>query len=139
LSNRPQCPPDEDILRAITTADWDEREGRVQASFFAHDGKGDGVSVSRLQVLSREQLLRIFSAEFQPPRLTLGTAEINVGVLQALGREFKPAPTELTVEQDPTPTNPAHALIPQKITRGLSNHIRRYLEESEAIKPLESA
>jgi hypothetical protein len=59
----------------------------------------------------------------------LGTVEINVGALQSIGRRYKD-PVELTVEPDPLPNNPAHALIPQRITRGLSGEIREYLEDN---------
>ena len=49
-------------------------------------------------------------------------AEINVGRLQEIGRARNPAVT-LTVEAKPEERNPAHAEIPQNITRGLANQI----------------
>jgi hypothetical protein len=131
---RPQCPPEEDILRAITTPDWDDGENRIQHGFFRNRGKGDGISVSRLAVLSREAIIEIFRKELTTPvRMVRGLVEINVGELQGIGRAYDP-PVELTVEEDPTPTNPAHALVPQPITRGLSGKIREYLEERGLIQ-----
>lgn len=48
--------------------------------------------------------------------------QINVSRSQQLGRDYSP-PADLTVEPDPVDLNPAHALIPQKITRGLATHL----------------
>ena len=59
----------------------------------------------------------------QPPERRLEMiGEINVGRLQKLGRGYA-TPLELTVEPKPEDWNPAHAEIPQKITRGLANKI----------------
>jgi hypothetical protein len=118
--NRPECGDDEDVVRAITTAHWDPEEGRISSSLF----KGEGISVSRLQVLSLAALLDLCDRELvrPPERSVRGAGEIRVRSLKQIGREFQ-HPTELTVEQDPTPTNPAHAEIPQRISKGLSRRI----------------
>lgn len=138
---RSQCPPEEDILRAIATPHWDAKNGRLSHGFFAHDGKGDGISVSRLAVLDREALIEIFKSHIHnPPRYAvLGTIEINIGVLQQIGLNYreqpsnKPRPTHLSVVSDRTDNNPAHALIPEKITRGLSGDIVAYLEKHKLV------
>jgi hypothetical protein len=57
--------------------------------------------------------------------------EISVGRLQDIGNGYQvgPAdklvdqPTKLTVVEKPEDWNPAHAVIPEKITRGLANKI----------------
>jgi hypothetical protein len=57
----------------------------------------------------------------QPPERRLEMiGEINVGRLQEIGRTYA-TPIELTVEPRPEDWNPAHAEIPQKITRGFAN------------------
>lgn len=57
--------------------------------------------------------------------------EIAIGQLQEIGQTYqsgppeklKPDPVKLTVEEAPEEWNPAHAEIPQNITRGLANKI----------------
>lgn len=120
MTDRPECGGGEDVVRAITTAHWDPAEGRVSSSLF----KGERISVSRLGVLPLPVLLEIFDRELvrPPERSVRGAGEIRVRTLKQIGREFQ-HPVELTVEQDPTPTNPAHAEIPQRISKGLSKRI----------------
>ena len=56
-------------------------------------------------------------------RRVVAAGEIRVGFLRELGRNHD-KPTALTVEEDPLPDNPAHAIIPQKnIPRGLCRKI----------------
>lgn len=118
--SRPACGDDEDVVRAITTAHWDPMEGRISSSLF----KGENVSVSRLRILPLSVLLDIFDRELvrPPERSVRGAGEIRVRRLRQIGREFQ-HPVELTVEQDPTPGNPAHAEVPQHISKGLSRRI----------------
>jgi hypothetical protein len=134
------CPPEEDLLRGIASPHWDEKNGRLERGYWTFKPRfdGDGISVSRLAILSREEVINVFRRELdRPPKhALLGAVEINVGVLQEIGLNYreqprdKPHPVELTVVPDPTDTNPAHALIPHKITRGLSVEITTYLEEN---------
>jgi hypothetical protein len=110
--------PTEDIVRAVCTDKWDGV--RLSPSLF----EGENVSVSRLAVIPLADHWDLFRQYVQKPperRLEL-IVEINVGRLQAIGRNKNPA-IELTVEPRPEPWNPAHAEIPQKITRGLANKI----------------
>lgn len=118
--SRPECGEDEEVVRAITTAHWDPHEGRISSSLF----KGERISVSRLRILPLPVLLGLFDRELirPPERGVRGAGEIRVGTLQRIGREFQ-HPTRLTVEQDPTPANAAHAEIPQRISKGLSRRI----------------
>ena len=115
--------PDEDILRAICTDKWDGE--RLSPSLFA----GEGTSVSRLALIPLVDHWDLFRRYVEKPperRLEL-IGEVNVGRLQELGRAHHPA-IELTVEPKPEPWNPAHAEIPQRITRGLANKIIGELE-----------
>lgn len=135
---RPECPPSENIVRALTTAYWDPVGKRYQSHLFSAEGN---TSVSRLAILSLAELFEIFQTKLEkpfaePPRLLLGAGEINIGDLQALGRQRNP-PVALTVEEapdgpeEPPPLNPAHAEIPQSIPRGLSKAIIKALKEHD--------
>jgi hypothetical protein len=123
-----ECADSEQIIRAITTAHYDEVEQRVNSGLFL----GPGTSVSRLAVLSLAEIFDIFKRDLgQPPQRVFYAGEINVGVLQQMGREHN-QPTVITVEKKPEPNNPAHAEIPQKIPRGLSKKIIKALKRHPA-------
>lgn len=114
---------EEDIVRAICSDKFDGEQ--LSPSLFT----GAGTSVSRLTVTSLDDHWQLFQQHVSRPperRLEL-IGEINVGELQRLGRSFEANPTELTVEAKPEDWNPAHAEIPQKISRGLANRIIRNL------------
>src|SRR5258705_12366203 len=120
------CRPEENILRAIHTAHWDQSKGRFSSELF----KGRCTSVSRLSILSLNELFRIFHNELDSPpknRSVFAAGEINIGRLQEIGLGFAANPTNLTVEEDPTEANPAHAVIPEKISKGLAMKIIRAL------------
>jgi hypothetical protein len=111
-------PPDEDIVRAVCTDKWDGE--RLSPSLFV----GQNISVSRLAVVPLADHWDLFRdyVERPPERRLERIAEINVGRLQEIGRSRNPA-VELTVEPKPEEWSPAHAEIPQNITRGLANKI----------------
>ena len=114
---------EEDIVRAICTDKWDGT--RLSPSLFT----GANTSVSRLAVVSLADHWDMFRDHIEKPperRLEL-LGEINVGALQTIGRNYKDQ-VELTVEAKQENWNPAHAEIPQKITRGLANEILKGLE-----------
>lgn len=108
----------EDIVKAVCTDKWDGE--RLSPSLF----KGENTSVSRLAIIPLEDHWDLFRQKLQrpPQRLLKMIVEINVGRLQEIGRREK-TPVELTVEPRPEEWNPAHAEIPQRITRGLANKI----------------
>lgn len=110
--------PDENIARAICSDKWDGQ--RLAPSLFV----GAGTSVSRLSMAPLEEHWDIFRQHVQrpPERLLEMIGEINVGRLQEIGRAHEPI-VELSVEPKPEDWNPAHAEIPQKISRGLANKI----------------
>lgn len=112
-----ECSPEENIVRAITSAHWDAKKNRYSSDLF----KGEGISVSRLTISSLEELFRIFHLQLDKPpnRMVTSAGEINVGRLQSIGRNYTPS-AELTVVPEPAAENPAHAEIPQKISRGLA-------------------
>jgi len=93
---------------------------------------GSGTSLSRLKLLSLEDHWDLFRRHVQKPHRRLEMfGEMRVEKLQAIGREYKVGPPDkqvsqeviLTVEEAPEDWNPAHAEIPQKISRGLANKI----------------
>src|SRR6266487_2552982 len=98
------CPPEENVLRAIHTAHWDPAKDRFSSELF----KGSYTSVSRLALLGLDELFGIFHRALDSPqgRRVVAAGEINVGRLQQIGREFRSNPTNLTVEEDPTDTDP---------------------------------
>jgi hypothetical protein len=125
---RPLCPPEEEVVRAICSPQhYDPEQRRISPSLFA--GKG-GVSLSRLKLIPLDQHWDLFRSELETPpaRLEL-IGQISVGGLQRVGLDYKegptgkPKPTPLTVEEAPETWNPAHAEIPEPITRGLANKI----------------
>jgi hypothetical protein len=107
--------PNEDIVRAILTEKWDGQ--RASPSLF----RGENVSVSRLALVPLADHWDIFRMRLEnpPERRLERIGEINVGQLQQIGRDYKDS-IELTVEPKPEDWNRAHAEIPQKITKGLS-------------------
>ena len=110
--------PEENIVRAICTDKWDGE--RISPSLFV----GENTSVSRPKIVPLEDHWEMFRQHVQrpPERLLAMIGEINVGQLQRISRSYVP-PTELTVKPEPRDWNPAHAVIPQRITRGLANKI----------------
>jgi len=118
---------EEDIVRAICTDKWDGT--RLAPSLFT----GENTSVSRLAVIPLAEHWDLFRKRLEKPperRLEL-IGEINVGQLQRIGRAYT-QPVELTVEPKPEDWNPAHAEIPQRITRGLANQIVNALKRHQA-------
>jgi len=71
--------------------------------------------------------------EKPPERRLERIGEINVGRLQRIGRDYK-KPIDLIVEAKPEDWNPAHAEIPQRITRGLANQIVNALKLHQSPK-----
>ncbi len=120
----------EDIVRAVCTDKWDGE--RLSPSLFV----GENISVSRLALIplcDHWDLFRTY-VEKPPERRLEMIAEINVGQLQMLGQTNNPC-VELTVEPKPEAWNPAHAEIPQRITRGLANRILPVLKRHLPPRP----
>ena len=120
---------DEDIVRAIFTDKWDGT--RIAPSLFT----GTKVSVSRLAVIPLSEHWDMFRKHLEKPpeRRLERIGEINVGRLQRIGRDYKKS-IDLTVEAKPEDWNPAHAEIPQRITRGLANQIVNALKLHQSPK-----
>lgn len=117
---RPEVSDEENIVRAIHQAWWDMNEGRRSSSVF----KGTNISVSRLSILALESLFLIFHDQLDssPNGIIVGAGEINVGRLREIGNEFANN-VSIKVIEAPLENNPAHAEVPQKISRGLANKI----------------
>jgi len=116
----------ENFARAICSDKFDPDTGEISPSLF----KGENTSVSRLALTPLPETWPLFRRRVEkPPERTLeriGT--MNVGRLHEIGISYQASPRELTVEPDPQPNYPSHAVIPQKISRGLANELIRYLE-----------
>lgn len=128
----------ENVVRAICSDKFDQNTGEISPSLFA-TSKGN-VSVSRLKLRPIDQQWISFDQRVAKPpeRTVVLLGEINVGLLQDIGLSMPDSPILLTVEEDPDFTIPdspdfAHALIPQRITRGLANKIiqKLYLHRRE--------
>lgn len=132
---RPPVSPEENIVRAIHFAWWDIENDVKHSSIFKD--KGGNISVSRLSILSLDKLFEIFHQQLDssPNGKIIAAGEINVSRLMEIGLEHKENPTHLTVEEAPIKENkakgeienPAHAEIPQRISKGLANRIIREL------------
>ena len=93
--------------------------------------------MSRLKVHTLDEHWDIFRAELEAGETKLELiGEISVGEIQDIGLNYVagpeigkkfPKPTVLTVEEDPQDWNKAHAEIPQGISAGLSNQLKRSL------------
>jgi hypothetical protein len=117
----------EDIARAVCSDKFDPVTGEISPGFF----KGANTSVSRLAACPLEDSWDLFRkrVEKPPERVLHCIGVINVGRLAEIGRGFKDNPTVLTVDDVPLECYPSHAVIPQNITRGLSNVIVRNLTQ----------
>lgn len=121
---RPEVSSEENVVRAVHKAWWDEKENRKSSAIF----KGQNISVSRLSILNLDKLFEILHKQLDssPNGIIIGLGEINVGKLKEIGKKFV-NPIKITVEAVPLPENPAHAEIPQKISRGLAKAIIKEL------------
>ena len=131
MSSLHECSTDEDIVCAICLPHYDVRRARPSSALFC----GNNISVSRLVISPLATLIDVFQEELaseEKPLLKVG--EINVGTLQHMGRDHSPS-SEMSVAASPTPTNPAHAEIPQKISRGLAKKIVRALKLHDVALP----
>ena len=117
--------PTEDFARAICSDKWDDANGEMSASLF----KGENTSVGRLSLCPLEESWDLFRRNVEkPPERTLShIGTMNVRRLMEIGMTHKEKPSALTVEPDAQPDFPSHAVIPQKISRGLANAIIREL------------
>lgn len=111
----------EDIAKAIPSEKWDPENGEVSPSLF----KGSRGSVSRLSITPLEETWDLFRlhVEKPPERKLERIGEINVGILQEIGENFEANPTQLSVEPDPLDGYESHAIIPEKVSRGLAVQI----------------
>ena len=113
-------PPEEEIVRALTEAHWDKKENRFsKAAFYSRN-----LSVSRLKISPLSDLIELFCHNF-PALLKVG--QINVGRLQELGRTHT-SPVEIRVIATPRENNPAHAEIPDRMSKSLAKRVVENLQ-----------
>lgn len=119
-----ECREEEDILRAITLAQWDIKHKRASSSLF----RGPGTSVGRLVISSLDDLIEIFKSRLhKPPKNSLLFAgKINIGTLKSTVRENDPEKTA-TVIAKPEEDYLAHAEIVERLPRGISKAIAQKL------------
>ena len=121
---------EEAVVRAICNDKFDGE--RVSPSVFV----GENVSVSRLGILSFEDLWTILAEEVSrpPERILKRLAKTTVSEIETVGSESDP-PFDLKVHAAPPETNPAHAEIRPRMTRGQANRLLKrveYLELAES-------
>lgn len=110
----------ERVVRAILDTHYDKAKNAYSSDLFANGN----TSLSRLSIKSYDEIVDIFLFELDKPnRAVISTGEISVGEIQDIGLAHTEKPTTITVLPVPTKLNPAHAEMPQKITRGLSRKI----------------
>lgn len=114
---------DEGIVRAICSDKFDGE--RVSPSAYT----GDNVSVSRLAILSIEDLWQILAEEASSPpeRVLMRLGKNHVRDVMTVGMESVP-PVSLGVHADPTEANPAHAEIRPRLSRGQANRLLKRTE-----------
>lgn len=110
---------EEDIARAICSEKGDPL--RISPSLM----RGPNTSVSRLTIVPLDETWEVFrkNVENPPNRKLEKIGTINVGRLKEIGATYSPQPTSVTVEVDPLPGYPSHAIIPPKLSRGLATKI----------------
>jgi hypothetical protein len=122
---RERCDDDEQVVRAICSPyDYDPDKKRINSSLF----RTSNISLSRLSILDLPKIIEIFRRDFEKPdsskKLEL-CGEINVKDLRNIAKTNE---IDLWVEIDELPENPAHAVIPLKITsRSLATKIIKAL------------
>lgn len=118
----------ERVVRAILETHYDKAKNRYSSALFT----GGNISLSRLAIKSYDEIVEIFLAELDKPnRAVIGTGEISVGELQDIGLAHTEKPTVISVLPKPTGLNPAHAEMPQNVSRALSIKIIEKLEKKE--------
>jgi hypothetical protein len=120
---RPVLRREEVVLRAIQETHLDEKQGRVSSSLF----KGRDISLSRLAVLSTGEIFKILRRDLdKPANALIGAAEVTVAVIEDAGGRDEAGKLIVRVVADPllgSAPNPAHAEIPQNLSKGTSRKI----------------
>ncbi len=121
-----RLPRIEQVVRAVCSEHYDRETGRVSPSLY----EGTETSLSRLKIipLSAQWVKLAATVQRLPGRRLEKIGELGVGQIEDIGRNYlqngKATPIPLTVVDDPTPQNEAHAIVPQKITKGLSRVLK---------------
>lgn len=103
------CAPNEAIVRAIHTQHYDAKTGILRYKLF----EGRNISVSRLQILTIEELFPIFTADIDAPeRIVIQVACLSVQELIDLAESYTAKSINLGVIQDPCPIQKEYKQYP---------------------------
>ena len=128
-----ECSDTEVVFKAILLEHYDPEENRFSARLF----KGPESSLSRLAIWTKRQIIDGFVDQVHRPphRSLMGIGNARVGELKRICREYPDKPTKISVIEDPLDgtqsggiINPAHAVIPQKLSEGLARHLPQKIE-----------
>lgn len=132
-NGRRHCGVEESVLRAFYSPDeYDPVSGRISPSLF----KRKNTSLSRLYILPLCKQWEIFRNVPTDPQVRRfeGFGEILVGKIKELGLNHS-QPRVLSVVEDPLDWNPAHAIVPERISESIAKQINskldRHLEETK--------
>ncbi|TPQ39881.1 hypothetical protein C2U69_11240 [Cupriavidus pinatubonensis] len=105
---KPVVPPEEEVLRAVFEPYWDSTLGRATASIFVDDD----ISVSRLRVLQKNEIVTIFKQQFDSPTRTVhGVLRIAIETVQSICQSHTDSPRDVHACEDPTATDISHAVL----------------------------
>lgn len=101
-------PPEEEVVRAVFEPYWDSTLGRASPSIFVDDD----ISVSRLQVLPKDQIVAIFKEQFDSPTRTVhGVLHITIEAVHSICQDHADSPRKVHGCEDPTPADKSHAVL----------------------------
>lgn len=115
----------EQVVRAVCTEHFEPETGECSDRLY----EGNKTSVSRLSVFPLLEQWRILAATVQklPGRRLERLSELGVAQIEDTASAFRPKERnegfQLSVEADPTAVNPAHAIISDRVTGGLSKRL----------------
>jgi len=118
-------PDSERVVHAVCSDAFEASSGECSLELY----QGKNVSVSRLEVTPLPQQWRVLAATVQklPGRKLERLSELGVGQLISTARNYRPREKPegfiLSVEEDGTPKNRAHAEIRGNISKGLSRQL----------------
>lgn len=87
---------------------WDSALRRASPSIFV----SDDISVSRLSVLEKPEIVAIFEAQFnRPDRTVHGVLQVAVNTVQAICQAHEASPRAIHGCEAPTATDKSHAVL----------------------------
>ena len=123
-----ECIDSEIVVKAILEEHYDPQANRFSPRLF----RGPESSLSRLVIWSKKKIIEAFIEQLHnpPDNFLMGIGIAEVGTLKKICIEYQKKRTVITVIEDPLDgsqedhiINPAHAIIPQKLSDGLAKTI----------------